>query len=404
MPVNTPEAPATSNVIDFTEPHSTVMPSSEEYRKTGALPSKEDRARTEAPAKEVDDDSSQQAQPGNQDDSASSAAEPTAEEQRRTEPRAAEKRWQKREREIKQLREENARLKAQGTQPRSDTQQVSQPAAQSTTQQASQPGGAQGNPEPQIEDVDPATGKPKYAKLTDFLSAHAKWNREEAVREYDQRSTQRQQETERTQIGKELADHVSKARTAHPDYDDVLQAVTDTKEADGRPTIFYTNGSHIDNFLLSQPDRGVALLYHCCANVEDPVIRAIFARTPKGTHYQLSNMEQISRLAVLAHTLAGGSGRPSRRAAAAAAATTAGKGSEGEGEGEGDELDDFGNEGGEHSSARPISQAPRPAHQTSGRGSVGKDPVIEAVETGDSETYMREVNRAALNRRKKGKS
>jgi hypothetical protein len=33
---------------------------------------------------------------------------------------------------------------------------------------------------------------------------------------------------------------------------------------------------------------------------------------------------------------------------------------------------------------------------------VGKDPIAEAVETGDSESYIREQNRRALERRKKG--
>lgn len=212
MPVTT-EAPATSNAIDFTEPHSVVMPSSEEYRKTGALPSKDDRARTEAPAKETD----QQDESGNQDDSASSEdaaaseAARSAEEQRHTETRP-EKRWQKREREIKQLREENARLKAQGSQPRSDSQQTSQPAAQPAAQQ---PAAAQANAEPQIDEIDPATKKPKFATFNDYLKAHAKWNREEAIREIRADGARTAQETERAEIGRSLSEHVEKAKENH---------------------------------------------------------------------------------------------------------------------------------------------------------------------------------------------
>jgi hypothetical protein len=398
MPV-TPEAPATSQLIDFTEPHSVVMPSSEEYRKTGELPSKDDRARTEPLANETEDES------GNQDDSASSEsaaaseAAPTEEQRRTQQPDRTqkEKRWQKRERELKELRAENARLKAQGGEPRSDRQQASQPAAQAQAEPAASASAA----EPGINDVDPKTGKPVYATLGDYLKAHSKWNREEAVREVEQKWSQRQQETERAAIGKSLKENVDKVKHSFPDYDQVVNAAVEAKEADGRSPIFYTPGSHIDNFLLSQPDRGAALLYHVCKNASDPAIRGIFARTADGARYQLSMMDQIARLAVLADKLAATNGGARRRPAAAAATANQQRL-------EGDQLEDddegeFDDEEDEVSgdSSRQISQAPRPPRQTSGKGAVGKDPVVEAVETGDSETYMNEVNRVALARRKK---
>lgn len=370
MSVNT-EAPAASNAIDFTEPHSVVMPSSEEYRKTGVLPSKDDRARTEPLAKETDQ-SEKQDDSASSEPAAASEAAPT-EEQRRPDRAQREQRWQKRERELKEARAEIARLKAG---PRSDTQQAPQPAAQPQTAQA----------EPAFEDVD-ANGKPKYATLNDYLKAHAKWNREEVVREFDQRTTQQQQDRERAEIGKSLFENVTKAKQAHPDYDEVINAVMEAKESDGRNPIFWTTGSHIDNFMLSQPDRGAGLLYHCCKNVGDPAIREIFARTADGTRYQLSNVDQISRLAVLAHTLAATNGNTRRKVAA-----------------EQEIEDEIENEGEEEEtgarSSRTISQAPRPPRQTSGKGSVGKDPVLEAVENGDSETYINELNRVALARRK----
>jgi hypothetical protein len=44
------------------------------------------------------------------------------------------------------------------------------------------------------------------------------------------------------------------------------------------------------------------------------------------------------------------------------------------------------------SSARPITQAPRPPHQVSGNGTVNKDAVEEAIEQQDVRSYMTEQN------------
>ena len=132
-----------------------------------------------------------------------------------------------------------------------------------------QPAAAQANAEPQIDEIDPATKKPKFATFNDYLKAHAKWNREEAIREIRADGARTAQETERAEIGRSLSEHVEKAKKSFPDYAAVTNAVMELKEADGRSPIFYTPGSHIDNFLLSQPDRGVGLIYHCCKIASD---------------------------------------------------------------------------------------------------------------------------------------
>ena len=47
-------------------------------------------------------------------------------------------------------------------------------------------------------------------------------------------------------------------------------------------------------------------------------------------------------------------------------------------------------------SARLPSQAPRPPHQVSGKGTVSKDAAEDAIEHGDSEAYMRAMNAKVL--------
>ena len=340
------------------------LPDDEHYRLTGEFKSEkpdDSAASKEKPAAKEGD-----APPASEQDDASKAAASAPAQTQRTEPRR-ESRWEKRERELKALREENTRLKSGA--PRSESQQASQPAAETQPQAQTQAAA-----EPQINDVDAKTGKPKFATLTDYLKAHGEWNRNEALRQFREESAKTQQQQEFAAIDRSRAENVEKVRAAHPDYDQIVEGALAAKEADGRATIFYTVGSHIDNFLLSQPDRGAGLLYHCMKNASDPAIRAIFARTPDGTHYQLTNIEQISRLAVLSHSLGGKNGsRPSQV-----------------------ESDSE-----ETSSARPVTRASRPPHQVSGQGTVAKDAVEQALEDGDFETYQRAQNAKELARLKR---
>ena len=184
----TPDAPAVS------ERNSNFLPSDENYRLTGAMPD----ASSERDVRDTRDENRQEDATGQRNksavteeapaaseteeqDSSTAAASEAANAQEKAKgpaqtktPNSSENRWQKREREIRELREENARLKASQTSapPRSETQQEPRPATEAKA----------ANAEPQIEDVD-AGGKPKYATLKDFMAAHAKWNREEAIRE-----------------------------------------------------------------------------------------------------------------------------------------------------------------------------------------------------------------------------
>ena len=346
------------------------LPDDEHYRLTGEFKSETPDASAAAtkdkgkPAANQGDAPPASEQQETEDDASKAAASATAPTQRKS-------RWQQREDEVKKLREENARLKSQPsqTQQRSESAQPSPAATETEAPKATD--------KPKIDDIDPKTKQPKYKNYAEFQDAKDQWLLDEGVRRGREESTKTAQQQEFAAIDKSRAEHVEKLRAAHPDYDQTVKAVLEAKEADGRSPIFYTTGSHIDNFLLSQPDRGAGLLYHLMKNVSDPAIKAIFARIPDGTRYQLTNVEQISRLAVLAHTLAGtGTSRPSS------------------GTSQQQDPDDL-------SSARPVTRASRPPHQVSGQGTVAKDAVEQALEDGDFEAYQRTQNAKELARLKR---
>ena len=347
------------------------LPDDEHYRLTGEFktPGKKDDAASSA-GKEKPAAKEGDAPPASEDqveDNASKAAASAT-----AQPTQRKSRWQQREEEVKKLREENARLKSQSSQgsQRSEARQEETARPATETEAAAGKSAAK----PKIDDIDPKTKQPKYKTYADYEDAKDTWLRQETLREFSESQAKTAQQQEFAAIDKSRAEHVEKARTAHPDYDQVVADALAEKDADGRNPIFYTTGSHIDNFLLSQPDRGVGLLYHCMKNASDPAIRQIFARIPDGSRYQLTNVEQIARLAVIAHTLAG---TGTRRA------------SSGTSQSQTQDEDDL-------SSARPVTRASRPPHQVSGQGTVAKDAVEQALEDGDSETYIRAQNAKQL--------
>jgi hypothetical protein len=362
--VSTPEREATSN----------FLPTGKNYRLTGELPEKLDVAATQL----VDDgehvpavireerEKETQVPPVKEGESATpeseiaAGSEPAKPLQKTT--ATSENRWAKITRENRELRERLERLEA----PKRETVQESQPVIETKPKT---------NLKPKIDDVDPKTNQPKFKSFAEYEEAKDQWLVEEgerrAVEKFSQTTQASEQNRQKQAIQQGLTEHVTKQREVHPDYDATMEAVLGTKEADGRSAIFYQDGSHFDRFFLAQPDRGVSLLYHLAKNIDDPAIREIFARNPQGTDYKLGQIDQISRLAVLAHSV-GAQAKPANAAT-------------------------------ETTSVKPVTQAPRPPHQTSGKGAVGKDPIAEAVETGDSESYIREENRRALERRKKGK-
>lgn len=392
QPVSTVSDSASEEILET--PQSLVealdtgfLPDDEHYRLTGEFetPANKDDAASskgkEKPSSEKHDASaaSRTQETQEQDDASKAAASATAPTQRTDQTsQRRESRWEKRERELKTLREENARLKAQSSQgpQRSETRQeeVTRPAAETEAE------AGKAAAKPKIDDIDPKTQKPKYKTFAEYEDAKDAWLRKETIREFNESNAKTQQQQERTVIDRSRAEQVDKFRETHADYDQVVADALAETDADGRNPIFYTEGSHIDNFLLSQPDRGAGLLYHLMKNSSDPAVRGIFARTPDGTRYQLTMIEQISRLGVLAHTLAG---KSSSRTSSGTSQTS---------HNESDET---------LSSARPVTRASRPPHQVSGQGTVAKDAVEQALEDGDFETYSRTQNAKEIARQKR---
>jgi len=374
LPSVTEETPAVS------ERSSNFLPTDEKYRLTGEMPSeserdpreireenREERARKEkTPAKEGE--SATPAKDASIEDAPAASASETAAASAAAPPQKkpnSENRWQKRERELREAREEIARLKAQSSQPqpRSETQQASQPVTETK---------AKAVPKPKIDDVDPKTNEPKFKSYADFEEARDSWLLEEGARRAQDAIGKTQREQQQSQAEQVLQqtvnERVASVRKMHADYDDAVQAAITEKDEHGQDVLFFPARSPIDGFILNAKN-GHEVLYHVAKNIQDPAIREIFARDARG-NYLLNPIEQVSRLAVISHTLAG--------------KTSSGAGNDAS-----------------QSSAKPITQASRPAHQVSGTGTVAKDAVEQALEDGDFETYQRTQNAKDLARLKK---
>ena len=348
----TPEAPVASNLEEALE--TGFLPDDPHYRLTGEFKSKEEKP---AQQTEVEDP----ATPGDKGDETAAASEAAPQQEETKGPaqtrtaKTSENRWQKRERELKELRDEVARLKAQ---PRSDTQQTSQPATETKPK---------ANAKPNIDDVDPKTGKPRFANWKEYEDAKDKWNREEARREFQEESSktaaeQEQQRQEQT-VRQTVHERVEKARKQYADYDEVTKDIVARKDQFGNEALFFPPGGHIDRFLFKS-EKGADLLYHIAKNFDDPAIQSIFARDQSGKNYLMNGVDQLYELARIEHSL------PKQNASASTPAT-------------------------------PVTQAGRPPHQVSGKGTVAKDAVEQALEDGDFETYKKAQDAKDLARLKR---
>lgn len=304
----------------------------------------------------------------NADTAAASAAAQTEEhreqehqeEDQETEQRRVSRRTQSRQeklsKENRELREKLARLEGReegrsssSASTERDGKQESQPAADAKS----------ANPRPKLDDVDPKTGKPKYSTYADYEAAKDDWNRKEAIREFQETSAKtegerRQQEAERT-IGVELNKRFEKGRTKHADFDKVAL----------NPDLTIPRGSVTDAFLLDS-DHTAEVLYYLGKHPE--VLQGFYegfdAKTGKYSN-KITPQRQFRKLM---------------------------------------EIEAEVSKAPEAAPRRPqITNAPRPPHQTSGQGAVQKDAVAQAVEEGDTETYIREQNARELARRRKAK-
>lgn len=347
----TQDAPAVS------ESNSSFLPAGEKYRLTGELPESKEAVASQAEAADTSVEGK---------DSSTAAASEAADTQESKGPaktktaQASESRWAKLSRanrelqdQLRQERERNARASSE----QRETQQASQTAAEDKSK---------GHPEPKIDDTDLKTGAPKYKTLSDYLADVRKWDREQSLKEFQELSakTQREQQQLQTEqiIEKTVNERVQAARKAYPDYDEAAVEALAVKDNLGREALFYTKGSHLDGFFLDS-ERGHDVLYHIFKNFDE--CKHIFARDEKG-NYLLNPVRQLRWLAKIENSL------PEKGKAT-------------------------------NSSAQRVTQAPRPPHQVSGKGTVAKDAIEQAVEENDTDAYIQEQNARALARLKKGK-
>lgn len=349
-----------ASAAEFDSSPTAVLPDDAHYRLTGEI---------DAPQKETPpakDDAAAASQNGtqseNQDDSAASdaskaAASATAQTQRGKEERVSgqrrENRWQKREREMRELREENARLKA-GTvqpQPRSETQQTSQPAAETAA------AAGKGEPRPKIDDVDAKTGKPKFKNFAEYEEAKDAWNRKEAIREFQETSARSAQESSaQRQFEERKANLIKKfeaPRAKYTDFDQVALSDALTIPAGSVTELFIHDSDHAGE-----------VLYHLGKH---PEILASFYRNydPKTGKFEslMTPQRQFRKLMEIEAEITGSQSRGGSSSSAS-----------------------------NSSSARPVSQASAPPNQVDGKGTVAKDTVEEAVKEQDFETYAKAQN------------
>lgn len=348
--MSTPAVTTDASAVSQDTPNSDFLPEGEHYLRTGEVEEPKPKPEKVQPEKED--------APATSGDSETAAASEAADTQERKGPArsktaaTSESRWAK-------LSRENRELQEQLRQARE-----SKPPQEREIKQEPQP--AKANAEPSIDDVDAKTGQPKYATLKDYLAAHAKWNREEAVREFraESEKTQREQQQQQTEqvIEKTVNERVAAVRKEHEDYDEAAAEALAVKDDLGRDALFYTKGSHLDVFFLDS-DRGHEVLYAIFKDFDTH--KHIFARDQQGKYIE-NPVRQLRELAKIENSLPE-KGKPST------------------------------------SAASRVTQAPRPPHQVSGKGTIAKDAVEQAVEENDTETYIREQNRKALERLKKGK-
>lgn len=389
----TPDASVASDRFNEREPSSRFLPDDENYRRTGEMPDgdlevagtqrtdgethvpegvreeREQEHQQRKPVKKGASAASTEQGEENADtedasaasDSDTAAASEAASTQNTRTPAKSETRWQRLSRENRELREKNARLEGERSAREStrDTSQASQPAA------AAKPSTGT-TPKPKIDDVGP-DGKPKYKSFAEWDEAKDQWLIDETERRTQaktQQSSQEQQQREKeAEIGRSLAKKFEGPRAKYKDFDQVALG----------EHLTIPQGSVTDMFLIDSDHAGEVAYYLG----QHPEITQGFyqvdTKTGKFTN-KITPQRQFRKLMEIEAQVADNSAA-----------------GEGEGEGEGEQQLAPGKR-----SAKPVTKAPPPPNQVSGKGTVSKDAVADAVEHGDSEAYIRETNARIL--------
>lgn len=354
----TEDAPAASTELETPESlaealDSGFLPDDPNYRLIGTFKPAEKKeapaASAETPEKKDKADIGDASAASAAETAAASAAAATQERKPGKTAAASENRWQKVTRENRELRERIARLEGRAE---------AQPSAQRENQPESRPAAeaGKGRPEPKIDEVDSKTGKPKYATYEDYMRDLRAWDRDEALRQFQETSAKTQREQQLQQAERTLAEGFTKklepARKAHPDFDAVAL----------NEDLIIPRGSVTDGFLLDSEHAG-EMLYYLGQHPE--ILEGFYANHDPKTGKYVNRITPFAQARELT--------RIEQQFSAKSIA----------------------------SPARTVTQAPRPPNQVAGKGTVAPDAVAQAVEDQDQETYAREANARELARLKR---
>lgn len=348
---DTAAASAVASAVVSEDLESGFLPEDAEYRKTGKLPEKDDdkdgksgAAETEGQKTEQENADTQAASAAankedekdeNADTAAASAAASTQDKDKDKGDRS-ENRYRKLSKENRELREKLARLEGReegrsSTQPSRETRQESQPATEESKR-------------PQIDDVDPKTGKAKYATYAEYENARDEWNRKQTIREFQETSAKSQREREvqaaEAEIGKAMAKKFDVARAKYSDFDQVAL----------NNELLIPKGSVADAFLIDS-DHAADVLYHLGQHPE--ILEGFYgdfdAKTGRFSN-KLTPQRQFRKLMEIEAEVS------------------------------------------KSAPARKVTQASRPPNQVDGKNAVTKSARDQALEDGDSETYRNDAN------------
>lgn len=339
----TPDASAASAIEEALE--SGFLPDDEHYRRTGEfkLPEEEKKPVVDPNTTQHQEsplrEEDASAASDNADTAAASAAAETQEKDAKgpAESKTGKTSESRWAKVTRENKELRERLEKLERGPQRETKQEPQPAAETK---------GKARPEPKIDEVDAKTGKAKYATYEDYMRDLRAWDRELTLKEFQDTSAKTARESEQQRIQQTISTEWGKrTETATAKY-------ADFNEVALNPDLPIKQGSVVDVFILDSP-HGTDVLYHLGQNPAE--LERINKLNPIGQARELTKIE----------------------------------------------LKFSATEEKKSTPARPITQAPRPPHQVSGKGTVAKDAVEQAVEDQDQETYNREANARELARHKR---
>jgi hypothetical protein len=346
-------------------------PAYEEWRKTGKLatePQTYEPPKPEVPAtEETQSSEEEESAPSTEETAVTSADSATAQPQKKKDAASRLKEVLADQKKLRLEREKDQEL------IRELTRKLSGPSALQTSQPAPEAAKVEtGKPvRPKLTDVDPKTGQPLFKTFTDYELALEKysddrdaWLESETFKKVTEHSTKAQKEKETAEAEKVIAElfgkRVNEVRQKHADFDQVAL----------RKDLPVVKGSTVEAYILDS-DRGAEVLYFLGQHPEEVTrltgligdldAQGNFTRIGPG----LSALAQARELFKIEQALT-----PVEKPAPKPPST-----------------------------ARPVTQAPPPPHQVSGKAPAS-DPVEQAVKEGDFAAFRDAENAKILARRK----